>query len=397
MALTRPRWTAAASLAACLLPLLPALAAGAEAAAPAGTHAVCAVPSSSHVARCLAVVRDGTEPARALAAGAAPPGYGPADLRDAYDLPASGGDGRTIAVVDAYDTENAEADLAVYRSEYGLPPCTSADGCFRKVGQDGDPAQLPAPDSGWAVETSLDLDMASAACPDCALLLVEADDASLDNLGTSVDTAVALGASVVSNSYGAAEYTGFTSEAAHYTHPGVPVVAASGDSGFQPAAFPAVYSSVIAVGGTSLTRAANTRGWSESVWAGSGSGCSAWIPKPRWQHDTNCGMRTTADLAAVSDPQTGLAVYVTSGQYGQGGWKVVGGTSAAAPFVAGVLALAGHTDRYDDASPLYAHPESFFDVTSGSNGYCGGDYLCTGLPGYDAPTGLGTPDGLSGL
>jgi subtilase family serine protease len=176
----------------------------------------------------------------------------------------------------------------------------------------------------------------------------------------------------------------------------VAVVASSGDSGYTVPSFPAAYSSVIAVGGTSLTRADNDRGWQETAWAGSGSGCSAWVDKPAWQQDTDCPGRTIADVSADADPDTGLAVYVTSVGRGSGGWTVVGGTSASAPYLAGVIALAGDPAAFPDASRLYSAPAAGLnDVADGSTGTCDGDYLCTAVPGYDAPTGIGTPNGLS--
>ena len=324
-------------------------------------------------------------------------GLGPAELRAAYKLPATGGSGQTIAIVDAYDDPTAEADLAVYRQRYGLPACTTANSCFKKLNQRGTANPLPQGDPGWAVEISLDVDMVSAACAGCRIMLVEADDASLADLGIAEDQAVASGAAAVSNSYGADEFTGMNLFASHYVHPGVPILAASGDDGFRAASFPAVLGNVIAVGGTSLTRAANARGWSEAAWSGAGSGCSAWIAKPAWQRDPNCGMRTVADVSAVADPNTGLAVYDTYGLGTQAGWLVVGGTSASSPFVAGVFGLAGNARTIKDASSLYARAGRFFDVVGGSNGYCGGDYLCTGVAGYDGPTGLGSPDGIAGF
>jgi subtilase family serine protease len=331
-------------------------------------------------ARCFAEYR----------AAAAPAGYGPADLQSAYDLPGTGGTG-TVAIVDAYGYPSAGADLAAYRDQYGLPACTVAAGCLTIVNQRGGTSPLPDPDPGWAVETALDLDMASAACPGCDLLLVQADDSALDSLAAAEDTAVALGAAVVSNSYGSAEFTGMDAYAGHYDHPGVPILVSSGDLGFTAASFPAVLDSVIAVGGTSLVRDGSARGWSESAWSRAGSGCSAWIAKPSWQTDPNCAMRTVADVSAVADPDTGVAAYDT---YQQAGWLVVGGTSASAPLVAGVVALAGHAATVT-AQHLYAEPGAFFDAVGGSNGSCGGDYLCTGVPGYDAPTGLGSPNGTA--
>ena len=369
--------------------LLAAFLPGAAAAAPATPLKPACAAGKSEV-RCFAQYRA----ANALGVrAAAPAGYGPAELRSAYNLPAEGGSGQTIAIVDAFDNPNTEADLAVYRAQYGLPACTTANGCFRKVNQRGDAAPLPPADPGWGVEISLDVDMVSAACPSCKILLVEGDEPSFEALGIAVDTAVRLGATAVSNSYGADEFNGMNTFEHYYDHPGVPILASSGDYGFTAASFPAVFQSVIAVGGTTLTKADNARGWTESAWSGAGSGCSAWIPKPAWQHDPNCGMRTSSDVSAVADPKPGLAVYDTFG-ITPPGWLTVGGTSASSPFIAGVIGLAGHNTRYSDASTLYSHTADLYDAVGGSNGFCGGDYLCTGLPGYDAPTGLGTPHGL---
>jgi subtilase family serine protease len=241
-----------------------------------------------------------------------------------------------------------------------------------------------------------DLQAASAACPTCRLLLVQGNDNSLEALAAATDTAVRLGASVVSNSYGADESNGLQPfEASYNNHPGVPILAASGDFGFDIPSWPAVLPNVIAVGGTTLSRASNRRGWTEQAWSGAGSGCSAWYDKPAWQHDPNCQMRTTADLAAVADPATGLAVYDTFGFDPASAWLVIGGTSAASPFVAGMIASTRHPQRVTGRS-IYAKPAAaFYDTVGGSNGFCGEDYLCTGLPGYDAPTGRGTPHGLA--
>jgi hypothetical protein len=362
-------------------------------------------PVSAGRARCFAEVRTdvhagkGVRGPAAHAAGSAatalPPGFGPADLRSAYALPSSGGAGQTVAVVEAGDTPTAEADLAVYRQTYGLPPCTTANGCFRKANQSGAASPLP-PDRGWDVETALDLDMVSAACPNCHLLLLEGDDQTFADLAASVDTAVSLGATEVSNSYGATEQNGMQAYAPHYSHPGVAILASSGDIGYGIPNLPAVFTSVIAVGGTSLSKASNTRGWSESAWLGAGSGCSAWIDKPAWQSDPNCPGRMTADVAADADPQTGPAVYDTDNA--QAGWLIVGGTSASSPFIAGVIGLAGNPGAFPTAAYLYAHKSGLFDVTHGNNGIfedCGGDYQCNAVPGYDGPTGNGTPNGIS--
>jgi subtilase family serine protease len=361
-------------------------------------------PVSAGQVRCFAQVRTDVhagkgvrgQAARAAAGKATtlPPGYGPADLASAYQLPSTGGGGQTVAVVDAGDDPTAEADLAVYRATYGLPACTTANGCFRKVNQAGAASPLP-PDLGWDVEIALDLDMVSASCPKCHVLLVEGDAPTFAGLGAAENTAVALGAGEVSNSYGGTEQNGMQAYAADYSHAGVAIVASSGDEGYGIPNFPAVLSTVIAVGGTTLTKASNTRGWSETAWGGATSGCSAWIDKPSWQHDPNCPGRMIADVAADADPYTGPAVYDTDS--GAPGWLVVGGTSAASPFIAGVIALAGNPGVFPNASYLYSHAASLYDVVGGNNSIqtdCGGDYQCNAVPGYDGPTGNGTPNGL---
>jgi hypothetical protein len=331
-----------------------------------------------------------TDSAGAALATTSPSGYGPADLRGAYSLDllsSSQGSGHTVAVVAAHDNPTAESDLAVYRAQYGLPPCTTANGCFSKRDQAGG-VSYPLPDAGWGGEIALDLDMASAVCPKCRIMLVEASSDSVSDLGAAVNTAVSLGASEISNSYGSSEYLGESRDQAYYDHPGIAITAASGDSGYG-VQFPAASGSVTAVGGTSLVRAAGARGWTESAWASSGSGCSVYIAKPAWQTDAGCGNRTVGDVSAVADPATGVAVFHTDGSNpAASGWMVFGGTSVSAPIVAGVYALKGHTGG---ANP-FGQLAPFFDVSSGANGSCG-TYLCQSGPGFDGPTGIGSPDG----
>ena len=345
-------------------------------------------------AHCHALVR--TDSPQSSATASTPSGYGPSDLQSAYKLSSTAGAGRTVAIVDAYDDPNAEADLSVYRSHYGLPACTTANGCFRKINQTGG-TSYPRSNGGWAQEISLDLDMVSAICPGCHILLVEASSNSFANLTTAVDTAARQpGVVAISNSYGGSEYSGETSDQSHYNHPGIAVTVSSGDNGYG-VEFPAASQYVTAVGGTHLTRASNIRGWSETVWSGAGSGCSAYIAKPTWQTDSGCSRRTVADVSAVADPNTGVAVYDSLRYQGLSGWLVFGGTSVAAPVVAAVYAAAGNTGSINYGSYPYSHTSSLFDVTSGSNGSCGGSYLCTGKTGYDGPTGLGTPNGTGGF
>jgi Predicted protease len=234
--------------------------------------------------------------------------------------------------------------------------------------------------------------MASAICPGCNILLVEASSASFANLATAVDYAASHGATVISNSYGGNEYSSETSDESHYNHPGIAITVSSGDSGYG-VEFPAASQYVTSVGGTHLTPSSGGRGWTETVWSGAGSGCSTYITKPSWQPTVDgCAKRTVADVSAVADPNTGVAVYDTYRLH-PGGWLVFGGTSVASPIVAGVYALAGNASSISPQH-LYTNP-SFYDVTSGSNGNCGGGLLCTGVTGYDGPTGLGTPNGTS--
>jgi hypothetical protein len=393
--------TAVAALAASALAFTPSSAeaqSAAGAARPVHTARACATPARAGEMACKALrVTSGTVHAARTAtitpdaATATPSGYGPSDLSAAYGLAAASGrgSGETIAIVDAYDDPNAAKDLATYRSYYGLPACTVANGCFKKVGQTGSTTSLPAADSGWAEEISLDLDMASAICPQCHILLVEASSASMANLGKSVNEAVALGAKFVSNSYGGSESSSDTSyDSSYFNHPGVAITVSAGDSGYG-AEYPAASKYVTAVGGTALKKSSTSRGWTETVWStnsteGTGSGCSAYDAKQSWQKDTGCARRAIADVSAVADPATGVAVYDSYGI--TAGWYTFGGTSASAPIIAGVYALAGNpsSGSYPTSFP-YAHTTALNDVTSGSNGSCSGSYLCTGKVGYDGP------------
>ncbi|WP_330339707.1 putative Ig domain-containing protein [Streptomyces sp. NBC_00557] len=362
------------------------------------TEHLCGRPSPGHAA-CFAQRRtDIKQRLAAAVAAAAPSGLSPANLHSAYNLPTTAGSGMTVAIVDAYNDPNAESDLATYRSTYGLSACTKANGCFKQVSQTGSTTQLPTNDTGWAGEEMLDVDMVSAVCPNCSIILVEANSANDTDLGIAENEAVSLGAKFVSNSWGGSEASSQTTEDTQYfKHPGVAITVSAGDSGYG-AEYPATSQYVTAVGGTALTTASNSRGWSESVWhtsstEGTGSGCSAYDPKPSWQTDTGCSKRMEADVSAVADPATGVAVYDT---YGGSGWAVYGGTSASAPIIAGVYALAGTPGSTDyPAKYPYAHTGNLYDVTSGSNGSCSTSYFCTARTGYDGPTGWGTPNGTA--
>ena len=366
--------------------------------APAGASSgttqvpVCKRPPHGRVG-CLAIRVD-TRVGGRVRHASAPVGLIPADLRSAYSLPVTRGGGRTIAIVDAYDDPSAERDLSIYRSQFKLPACSTSNHCFRKIDQGGG-HHLPAPDPGWGQEISLDLDMASAVCPRCHLLLVEASSSAQANLALAVDTAARLGAVAISNSYGGADAPDST-YGRHYHHPGVAVTASSGDSGYG-VSYPASSRWVTAVGGTSLRRAHTKRGWQETAWAGAGSGCAAANTAPyQPSSTTQCAHRAVADIAAVADPATGVAVYDSFAFEGTGGWLTFGGTSVAAPIIAAVFALAGNTSAVGDGSYVWKHHAGGVnDVTSGSNGSCPTTRWCTARRGWDGPTGWGTPKGIA--
>jgi hypothetical protein len=372
-----------------------------SAAAPATTPAItqhatvraCALPSKPDTMACMALRRADIKGVRAnaISPDATPSGYGPTNLDSAYKLGTTGGSGATVALVDAFNDPNAASDLAAYRTQFGLPACTVANGCFKQLNQTGATSPLPSNDSGWAGEESLDIDMVSAICPLCHIDLIEASSASNSALYTAENTAASL-AKYVSNSWGGDEYSGQTTDDADFNHPGVAITVSSGDDATG-ASYPATSQYVTAVGGTSLSTSSNSRGWTESAWSDAGSGCSAYDAKPSWQTvTTGCSKRAEADVSAVADPNTGVAVYQT---YGASGWVVYGGTSVSSPIIASVYALAGTpaAGTYPASYP-YAHPSNLFDVTSGSNGSCGAP-ICTAGTGWDGPTGLGTPNGTA--
>ncbi len=332
----------------------------------------------------------------AIKAATTPQGYGPADLAAAYHIKASTVT-TTIAVVDAYNYPNAASDLAAYRKQFGLPPCTVANGCFKIVNQSGKASPLPgAAPAGddWTIEAALDLDMASAACPTCKLILVEAQDDVGDGLYLANDGAATAGATVVSNSWGGGEDGTEPSLETHFTHAGVGYFASTGDSGFdneQDGAgpqYPATSAHVTAVGGTTLVKESNTRGFAERAWVDGGANCSTSIARPSFEPVISaCAKRYNSDVAANADPDTGVAVFNKA----NGGFIVVGaGTSASSPYVAGVMAVYGLGTEGPGYS--YAHHTEYFDVTHGTDGTCG-DVMCRAGVGWDGPTGNGTPDG----
>ena len=313
-----------------------------------------------------------------------------AQLRSAYGLPPAAStasvSGPTIAIVAAFESKSAEADLAKYRSQFGLPACTSRTGCFTKVvlsgvsdGGGGSGDDGAASTTTWSDEIALDLAMASASCPTCKLLLVEAGADDLDSLASAVNAAAAYHPAAISNSWGVVEggnQAGIDAGAqAAFNHPGIAITASAGDS--DVVEFPAASPFVTAVGGTSLSADGSARGWTESVWGPTGNGCSTMFPVPAWQTAANgCTGRFVADVSMLADYNPGVAVYSTA----EGGWVVLGGTSVGAPFVAGLYAQAGDYGASTTGAPrLYANL-SALNVVSGAAGQTNGSP--NGLAGF---------------
>jgi subtilase family serine protease len=357
--------------------------------APAGRRAAAVCAPAGAAAWCQAkVLVSGTG---SPLAGVGPSGLTPSQLQRAYGLTgaAQKPSTQTVAIVVAHDDPTAEADLASASAAFGLPACTTGNGCFRKVDQTGG-STYPTSDEGWALEASLDLQTIHAVAPNAHLLLVEAKSSTLFDLLAAENYATGH-ANVVNNSWGSPENALDRLFDASFAKP-VPITVSSGDNGFG-VSWPASNPFVTAVGGTTLGVDAAGNRLSETAWAGSGSGCSSVEPKPPWQHDAGCTHRTVADVSAVADPATGMSVFDSFGYQGQSGWFVVGGTSLSAPVVAATYALAaGLPTLY--GLRAYLLPAALHDISSGTNGSCSPAYLCTGGTGYDGPTGLGTPNGI---
>ncbi len=321
-----------------------------------------------------------------------PSGLLPIDLETAYNLPISNGSGQIVAIVDAYDNPNVASDLATYRSEFGLGTAN-----FTKYNQEGQQGNYPGGSTGWGVEIDLDVDMVSAACPKCTIYLIEANSSDSSDLDAAEAEAVTLGAHIVSNSW--ISYGCNTCDNnSDFDTPGVVYTAGSGDDSYDAIGSPSVFDTVVAVGGTQLSKSGST--YSETVWDGAGAGCATGVTKPSWQKDPGCSSRTDSDVSSEAGCSPGVAEYDS---YGDSGWTVECGTSAATPLNAAVFALAGN------ASTISA-PEKFWklkkrklkhdlhDITVGSDGSCGGSYLCTAGTGqfktYAGPTGWGSPKGI---
>ncbi len=373
------------------------------------TPAGCSRATGPHSARCYLSVEHVSQANQVPATNNAgrclvstPAGWSACNIENAYAVTSASkvdGSGNLVAVVDAYDDPNAESDLSVYRSTNHLPACTTSNGCFQKVNQLGQAGNYPSPDAGWASEISIDLQMVSAICPLCHILLVEANSSGFGDLDTAENEAVTLGADVISNSWGTGEFNGETSYDTNWDHPGVDITFSSGDGAYQGGVqYPSASPFVTSVGGTQLKPKSNTRGWKETAWVsksttpptqGSGSGCSSYEPKPAWQTDPGCSNRTTADVSAVA---ANVKFYDSQ----DGGWLYGFGTSVSSPIIAGMYGLADNQPTYTIASSAaYSAPSAhLYDITKGSEGTCSPTYFCQAGPGYDGPTGLGTPHGF---
>jgi subtilase family serine protease len=355
---------------------------------------VCAKTVESGHATCFAKVL--VNSSRVVPNSASPPpgALTPSHLQDAYKLTGLLSNGRTVAIVDAFGYPKLARDLKTYRTQFGLPTCTKASGCLKVVNQNGG-SHLPAFNLDWAGEQALDVDAVSATCPDCKIIMVQANSTSFADLGKAVNTAAArAGVVAISNSYGTSKDAADSSLGHFYNHPGIAVTASTGDSGYQGGSYPASSRYTTAVGGTSLVTAGNVRGWKETVWSGAGSGCSTFNAALPVQatFETGCTKRAMADVAAAANPSKGgLAVYFPISAT-TSTWAQVGGTSESSPIIAGVYALSGHTENYPNALP-YGHPSALYDIKSGSNGSCPMTQWCNARVGWDGPTGVGTPHG----
>ena len=360
-------------------------------------HKVCAAPTETEAGCTIELdSRPGGTPTGT--SNTSPNGFGPAQFHGAYNVPtASVRSDMTIAVIVGYDNPNAKADLDVYNAAMGLPAfpsCSSTvtTACFQKVKQ----KSSISTNESWILESSEDVQTTHQMCQNCKILLVEATTSQISNLMWAVDTAVSMGAQVVNTSWGFTESSTTLSNDSHFNHPGVAFVASSGDNGYG-SHWPAASQYVTAVGGTTLTIDGLNNWVSETAWASGGSGCSAYETKPVFQTDTGCLKRSYADVAADADyAASGAAIYDSFGINGNFYWLKVGGTSLAAPLVSGIYALGGVTPGLQQNSLPYLHGNAtnLHDVLSGSNGSCG-TYLCNAGIGYDGPTGLGTPNGVT--
>ncbi|MFY9738136.1 MAG: S8 family serine peptidase [Candidatus Cybelea sp.] len=334
-------------------------------------------------------------------------GWRPIDLETRYNLMGSlgKGSGTVVALIELGDLSAAASDLATYRSTFGLGTAT-----FFKYNESGQQSNYPesCEDFGWCVETDLDIQMVSASCPKCTIYLIEGGNCGgvVCGLENAETTAVKLGATILSNSWGCSdlnygENCGDSNFPNYFSTPGVAYLASSGDDGYNIILWPAALANVLAVGGTQLALSGST--YSETVWDGAGAGCATTTTKPSWQHDPDCNGKTISDISAEAGCSPGVAEYISS----YGGWTGVCGTSVASPLTAGVVGLAGNASSITGGKTFWdlsrrKHKKELHVITSGSDGSCG-NYLCeAGLSKkdgryktYSGPAGWGTPNGIT--
>lgn len=327
-----------------------------------------------------------------------PAGYGPVHMLRAYNFRGvkDGGGGQTIAIVDAFDDPSAESDLGVFSAQFGLPACTTDNGCFQLVYAGG--TRPPADAAGWSNEVAIDIQWAHAIAPAAKIMLVEAQSNSLSDLYVAIDTAVSMGANVVSMSWGGSEYSAEIYADTHFNVPGVIFLSSTGDYGHY-IEYPAASPFVVSVGGTSLAIDSTATWVSETAWSGSGGGASRYEAEPSYQMRVQTtGRRTIPDVAYDADPYTGVPAYSSYACVAcYTGWNEWGGTSIGCPQWAALFArvnsirlLEGKAVLTLPQTLLYAAPAAaFHDIVSGNNGFCGA--ACNAGPGYDRVTGLGSP------
>jgi hypothetical protein len=329
-------------------------------------------------------------------------GIGALQLEKAYNLTSSlgNGSGQVVAVVEVGDDADAASSVTTYRNEFNLG--TPSFNKYNQVGQEYDyPSSCE--NFGWCVETDLDIEMVSASCPKCTIDLIEADSSDTSDLEQAEATAVSVGATIVSNSWqcGGSNNCGDPNFKNYFDTPGIAYLASSGDGGYQDVGAPSALASVLSVGGTQLHISGSHV--VETIWNDAGAGCVSGIAKPSWQTDPDCKDRTSSDVSAQAGVSPGVAIYV--GLYGE--WGSVGGTSVSSPFTAGVIGLAGNASSENGGENFWTltkkeHKKDFRVITSGNDGFCNGEYLCTaGAKGkkkfftYSGPGGWGTPNGIT--
>lgn len=357
-------------------------------------------------------------PQRTAATASVPSGETPGSLACIYQTTATtagcpkstatlpSGGSAVIAIVDAYDYPTAENDLNVFSSQFGLPACTTANGCFLKAYANGN---KPRGNCGWNQEAALDIEWAHAMSPSAKIVLVEAASNSFSSLLQAVNYANTYitnhgGKGEVSMSWGGSEFSSETASDSNFSTPGVVYFASSGDTGGQ-TIWPGVSPNVVSAGGTTINRDISGNFTTETAWNGSGGGPSRYEPRPSYQNPiaTTVGShRGAPDFSFDADPNSGVSVYDSTSCGGSSGWLVFGGTSVASPSLAGIVNLVGTFNSSSSAElgEIYSicgsgpasscSSANFSDIKSGT----AGSFSAT--TGWDFVTGVGSNIGPLG-